>query len=117
MDTETDKNEVHILWTNADPSVAYNMVFMYAGNAVRNKWWDEITVILWGPTQELAVQNQGIREHIKELQNLGVKFSACMTCAIELETKEDLEQMGVEVIRWGKKLTDKIKNKDNIIYV
>lgn len=112
-----NKDSVHIIWTNADPSAAYHMVFMYAGNSMRNHWWDDMTVVLWGPTQTLAANDEGIKEHIRELQELGVKFSACLTCAIELDVKDELEAMGVEVIRWGRKLTDMIKAGEHIIYV
>ena len=37
-------NEVHILWTNADPEVAYHMVFMYAtsGSALVQRMWTSL---------------------------------------------------------------------------
>lgn len=115
----TDKmnSKVSILWTNADPSAAYHMVFMYAGNSMRNRWWDDVTVIIWGPAQKLTAEDEGIQEHIRELQKLGVKFSACLTCAVELDVREQLERLGIEVIRWGSRLTDMIKAGEHIIYV
>ena len=48
---------LHILWTNADPTAGKLMVMMYAKYSMKNGWWDRCTVILWGATVRLMLEN------------------------------------------------------------
>ena len=36
-----DENHLHILWTNADPTVFDKMVLMYAVNSLVRGWWEK----------------------------------------------------------------------------
>ena len=42
-----DQESLYILWTNADVWTAKHMVMMYATNAKKRGWWEEVTVIVW----------------------------------------------------------------------
>ena len=33
------------------------MISMYALNGKKNKWWNEIEIIIWGTTANLAAEN------------------------------------------------------------
>ena len=47
----------------------------------------------------------------------GVEFSACIACAVNMGLKERLEAEGVEVIRWGQKLSELLQNKKAVLSV
>lgn len=85
------KNHLYILWTNASPITAENMVMMYAKNSILNNWWEKVTVIIWGEPQLLICEKEHIRNLINEAKEIGVEFSACLTCANALGTKDSLE--------------------------
>ncbi len=104
-----DKEHLYILWTNSDPVTADKMVFMYALNGLKKKWWKEITIVIWGSTAKLTGENPEIQSKIKELLAAGVKISACKACADELGVTEKLENLGIEVKYWGQPLTEIIK--------
>jgi hypothetical protein len=109
--------KLYILWTNAD-EVAFNqMVAMYARNAKLNGWWDDITVIIWGPTAQLAAESELVASKIRELIQAGIKFSACKACSDSLGTTERLIEMGVEVKYWGEGLTEVLKSGVKLITV
>jgi hypothetical protein len=113
-----DRNDtLHILWTNADPHTARFMVMMYAKNSMIHGWWKSVTVIIWGATAALAAENGDIQEEIKLAQSVGVKFSACQSCARQLGVVEKLEALGVEMRLWGMPLTELIKDGENLITV
>ena len=59
------KDELHILWTNADIITSEKMMFMYARNALLNRWWKKVTVIIWGATEKLAAENKIIQGRIE----------------------------------------------------
>ena len=73
-----DDNHLHILWTNADPTVFDKMVLMYAVNSLVRGWWEKVTVILWGDTAALAAHDQAVKERIALAMEQGVAFSACV---------------------------------------
>lgn len=104
-----------ILWTSGDREVALNMVFMYALNAKKRGWWNEITLIIWGPSQELSIRDEEIQEEIKQLNEAGVKLEACVVCAEEYGAVNDLEGLGVDVYGMGEPLTEAIKGEANVV--
>mgnify|MGYP001523736487 CR=1 FL=1 len=54
------EEHLHILWTNADPVVFDKMVLMYAVNSLTHGWWEKVTVILWGESARLAVEDPAV---------------------------------------------------------
>lgn len=110
-------NNLHILWTNADPLTAHHMVMMYATNSMLNSWWDNVTVVIWGATAKYVAEDKDIQEKMKAAQHAGVKFSACISCANNLEVKDKLEELDIEVIRWGEKLSNLLKDGEKVITV
>jgi hypothetical protein len=112
-----DKNHLYILWTNADVITSDKMVMMYATNSMLSKWWDEVTVIIWGATAKLAAENETIRTKIMLAKQAGVRFSACKACADQLGTTEQLLAQEIEVIYWGDGLTEILKNGEKLLTI
>jgi len=104
-----NSNKLAVLWTSGDPDVAEKMVFMYTLNAKRNEWFDEVVLIIWGPSAKLAVENEMIRDYIKNMQEAGIKTEACFYCAKMYDVHEKLAEMGVDVKGMGVPLTDYLK--------
>ena len=50
-------NKLAVLWTAADRDTAQKMVFMYSYNAKKNGWFDEVKLIIWGPTAKLISED------------------------------------------------------------
>ena len=114
---EADDNSLYILWTNADPIAANLMVFMYAENSMKYQKWDAITIIVWGATTKLAAEDPVIQERIKNLQELGVHFSACITCAEELGVTEEIRSLGIDLVKWLNPLTALLKGNKKLLTV
>ena len=112
-----EKNHLYILWTNADPITAEKMVLMYGVNAKIQKWWEEVTIIVWGSTASLIVEHEKIREQVEFAITKGVKFSACKACADQLNVSEGLNDMGIEIKYWGERLTELLKTKANLLTI
>lgn len=111
------ENELYILWTSQDAVTAENMVMMYAANAMKNGWWDKVTVILWGASQKLVKENDKIKYLLESAREDGVSFTACRSCAQKLGTIEVLEELGVELKYWGIPLTELIKSGKKLITI
>jgi hypothetical protein len=110
-------NHLHILWANDNLLTSKEMVLMYAKNSLIFNFWEEVTVIIWGATAKLAVENEEIQEIIKQCINKGVHFVACKACAEHLNAEHKLINLGVEVIYYGVQLTKLIKDKANLLTI
>ena len=108
---------LYILWTNADVTTAKLMVMMYAKNSLKNQWWNKVTVIVWGATTKLLSESEELQQEMKEAVAYGVDFSGCIACAQELDVVEELTDLGVDLYKWGPKLTEIIKEKLPLITV
>ena len=114
---KADDDTLFLLWTNADPVTAELMVFMYAENSMKYHKWESITIIIWGATAKLVADNLEIQSKIKMLQDMGVHFTACITCAKELEVQNTLEELGIDLIKWLEPLTAIIKGNHKLITI
>ena len=114
---EVSDRHLHILWTDGNPVTSKNMVMMYARNSMLNHWWDKVTVIIWGAPQLLMFEDEAVREEMRIAEKAGVEFSACASCAANLRTTEKLQAEGIEVIRWGEKLSLLMQNGRHVLSV
>jgi len=108
-------DSVAIVWTSGDPEVAKKMVFLYAYNAKKNEWFENIKFIIWGSSTLLVSQDKEIQDWVKKLDEAGVKLYACKWCADEYKVSELLEKLGVDVIYYGEPLTKLIKDDWKIL--
>lgn len=112
---EDNSNKLAVLWTSGDPEVEEKMVFMYTLNAKRNQWFDEVVLIIWGPSAKLAVENEMIIDYIKMMQEAGVKTEACFYCAKMYDAHEKLSEMGNDVKGMGVPLSDYLKEEWKVL--
>ncbi|MCK5463791.1 MAG: DsrE family protein, partial [Bacteroidales bacterium] len=104
-----------IVWTSGDPDVAHKMVFMYAFNAQKNGWWDQVTLLVWGPSAKLSSEDEDIQASLKRMKEQGVELLACKGCADQYGVSSKLEELGIEVKYTGTYLTDFIKSGKKVI--
>ena len=93
------------------------MVMMYATNSMLHRLWEEVTVILWGPTVRLVAENEFIQDSMRTAMQAGVKFSACISCANQFGVVEKLEALGIEVIPWVQPLTEILQSRGQLLTV
>jgi hypothetical protein len=104
--------QLAIVWTSGDRDVALKMVFMYALNAKRNGWADEVEMIVWGPSSKLLSNDLELQEQVATMQEAGVVFKACKACADSYGISDKLQELGVEVKYMGVELTELIAAED-----
>jgi len=113
----SEKDHLYLLWTNDNKMTAEKMIFMYTINSLKNGWWNEVTLIVWGAPALLISKDVSIQKKIKEAQAEGVHVTACKACADQLGVTEDLEKIGIEVIYWGIPLTKILKDDEKLITI
>lgn len=112
-DASSDK--LVIVWTSDDPYTAERMVLMYGHAAKTAGWFNEVTLIIWGPSAKMVAENIKIQEKLSTMQNDGVEIRACIVCANMYEVTEELKAMGFDVQGMGKPLTDYLKSGAKVL--
>ncbi len=113
----SEKNHLYMLWTSADLETAEKMVFMYAENSKLHGWWEEVTLIIWGPTVKLTAESNKIQQLVSQVSESGVNVTSCRRCAELYGVVSQLESQCIEVIYWGDPLTRILKQNEKIITV
>ncbi|MGD9826356.1 DsrE family protein [Desulfobacter sp.] len=112
-----DKTKLNILWTNDNLITSEKMVFMYAINAKRKEWWDDVTIIIWGAPAKLVSNDKKIQDLINEAQSEGVHITACKACTDQLGVTKILEGLNIEIKYWGETLTQILKSEEKLITI
>ena len=102
-------NNLVIVWSRDDPMVAKRVALMYPHAEMRNKWFDEVTLVIWGPSAKLISENVELQNKLSLMQKDGVIVKACIACANEYGVTDKLKQLGYYVVPMGIPLTDYLK--------
>jgi len=108
---------LNILWTTDNKDTVFNMLSMYATNSLKNKWWDEVNVIIWGASAKLVGNDTQVQTEVKEMMARGVKVEACKACCDNLGVSEKLILLGVSVRYMGNPMTKYLKSGDKLITI
>ncbi|MHC5100581.1 MAG: DsrE family protein, partial [Planctomycetota bacterium] len=105
-----DAEKLAVLWTSGDPFVAHKVCFMYTHNAKKAGWWNEVQLIVWGPSSKLLAEDKDLQTAVKAMMADGVVTKACKACADSYGVSDDLAALGIEVKYMGKPLTEMLKS-------
>ena len=98
-----------VVWSSGDREVALKTVFMYTRNSKKRGWWDEVRLVVWGPSARLLAGDGELREALSELSQAGVELLACKACTDLYGVSENLEALGIRVILMGVPLTEMLQ--------
>ena len=106
---ENREKKLAVLWTSDDPNLAEKMAFMYTYNAKKQGWFEEVVLIIWGPSSKLTSENEMIQNYLKKMQKAGVKIEACLSCAKMYGVDQKLKDLGIDVKGMGVPLSNYLK--------
>ncbi len=115
MSNETTINSLVILWTSSDPEVFNKVVLPYSLNSKKQEWWQEVELLIWGPSTKLLAETKILQEKITALQDAGIVLTACLWCADQYEATGTLEKLGIDVKYMGQPLTEYLQSGKKVI--
>ncbi len=104
-----------VLWTSGDPEVAEKVCFMYTHNAKLQGWFDDVTLVVWGPSSKLLSENADLQKSVQAMIEAGIKVEACISCANMYGVVQELRDIGIDVKGMGVPLTDYLKSDAKIL--
>lgn len=108
-------NDLVIVWSSDDPYVAERVALMYTHAAKINNWFDNVTLIVWGPSAKLIAENVKLQDKIKQMADDGVIIEACSACSDAYGTTEILKGLGYNPKPMGVPLTTYLKGGAKIL--
>jgi hypothetical protein len=81
---------------------------MYAKNALKRKWLDDVKVVYFGPSEQLMYNDSDVANAAIEVANLGESF-ACKAISDREGISEKIDGMGVKVEYVGTIISEYIK--------
>jgi len=104
-----------VLWSSGDPEVAEKACLMYTNAAKKYKWFNEVILIVWGPSEKLLAENTVLKEKVAEMQKAGVIVEACVACSNMYNVTDELKVCSIDVKGMGVPLTRYLKRGYKII--
>ncbi len=108
-DQPAEPSRLAVVWSSGDPDVAHRVCFMYTHNAARQKWFDEVRLIVWGPSARLLAGDKDLQAKVRAMIRDGVKVQACVACADSYGVSDHLRKLGIEVKGMGRPLSELLK--------
>lgn len=105
-------NKLLIVWSSGEVEVAKKLILLYGSVMLERKYWDEATIMVWGPSAKLLAQDKELQKQFEVVKKSGVKFNACVVCADDYGVSDELKELGVELIHTGEMLTESLQSDD-----
>ena len=93
--TEVQNSRLAIVWSSGDPEVAHRVCLMYCHNAKKRKWFDQVVLVVWGPSARLLAADKDLQAEVKSMIQDGVQVQACVACADSYGVSDRLRGLGI----------------------
>ena len=105
-------NKLLIVWSSGEKEVAKKLVLLYGSVMLEQKYWDEATIMIWGPSAQILATDIELQEQMMLVRDSGVKFNACVVCTDDYGVSDKLKEFGVKLIHTGEILTEALQSDD-----
>ncbi len=113
--TNKNENKLVVIWSSDDPMVAKRIALMYPHAAKRNQWFEEVTLVIWGPSAKLIAEDTELQNKLEQMKKDGIVIKACIACANEYNVTDRLKDLGYDVIPMGEPLTEYLKAEYKVL--
>ena len=81
---------------------------MYARNTLKNKWLDDVRVVFFGPSEQLAADDDEVAWYVDEIVAMTDCY-ACKAISDDQKTSENLAKIGMKIEYVGTVISNLIK--------
>lgn len=110
-----EASRLAVVWTSGDPDVAHRMALMYAHAAKEAAWFDDVRLVIWGPSARLLAGDKDLQAKVQAMAADGVDVDACVVCADSYGVADRLRDLGFDVLPMGKPLSEMLQSDWKVI--
>ncbi len=82
---------------------------IYATNALKHGWVEEIKLVVFGPAEQVLVNDATLQEALHQFMEQNQEVAACKAISDMAEASDALASLGINVMYVGKYVSDLIK--------
>ena len=101
-------NKIVVIISTSDSGKA-EAGLMYAVNALKHGWMEEVKLFFFGPAEALIVKNPLLQTLLQEYQDEAETAIACKFIADREAQSENIKALGIEVAYVGEEISNLIK--------
>jgi len=107
--------KLHVVWSTGEKDIAMRMIFVYLMDAKSMGWWDEINLVIWGPSAKLLATDKDVQAELDFVQQSGISVQACRGCTEAYKVTSIIRSLGIEVKYMGEVLTQYLQGEGRVI--
>jgi hypothetical protein len=111
----TASDTLVVVWASGDPEVALKSCLMYAHAARKYNWFNEVILVVWGPSEKLLAENAAMKDKVAAMKKDGIMVEACVACSNMYGVTNELKVCEVDVKGMGVPLTKYLKRGYKVI--
>ena len=100
-------SKVIVILASKDPEKTLTGM-VYASNALKNKWLEDVRIIFFGPAERLLTHNKTISENAQELASIN-EIIACKYISDREKISEKISKLGIKIEYVGRIISNYIK--------
>ncbi|MBT3336581.1 MAG: hypothetical protein HN855_01230 [Anaerolineae bacterium] len=100
-------NKILVIISTSDAGKARTGA-MYAVNALKQGWMDDVKIIFFGPAQNLLLVDEELQNRVKEYQEIEEAVVACKFISARDAKSEQLSEIGIQVAYVGEMVSSYI---------
>ena len=106
---------LHVIWTTGDKEVVMRMIFVYLLDSKSMGWWDEINLVIWGPSAKLLAEDKEVQNELDFIQQSGINVEACRGCTEAYGVTGKIKSLGIEVKYMGEVVTQYLQGNGKVV--
>lgn len=106
-----------ILWTSISEDNFFNMITPFALNSQDEAWFREVVVLIWGGSAQTIAKVPSIKTELGIFIEKGITVKCCLQCAEKYGIVNDLEKLGVSIVKMSYVFKDYLKEGARIVSV
>ena len=110
-----ENEKLVLVWSSGERDVALKTVLLFSYKSISEGWWKHVTLIIWGPSQKIVLEDSLVRNFLQKNINAGVEVIACKSCATDYNACEEFEGMGIDVRYVGQLVSEFTKGERKVM--
>lgn len=110
-------DELVVIWRSGDADIFHTGVYLFTLNAKRFRWFDQVTLLLWGPSQKLLLSDTEVQRKVREMERAGVRVVADIDPSLDYDIESELRAVPIEVSIMGGQLVGMLKRGVRILSI
>lgn len=106
-----------VLWTSVSEDNFFNMITPFALTSQEEEWFREVVVLIWGGSAQTIAKVPAIKSELGIFKEKGITVKCCQQCAEQYGIEDDLEKLGIDLVKMSYVFKDYMKEGARIVSV